>query len=313
MPVMTVNPSYLIPRLMPLVTLLVVFWICSRTVSGARDAPISFSTPLLDIVSISHSKDAQMFELESDDTVSLLARDLSPDVLATAVPVASLTQKTEAQLHLENSKLHLRSSSRNVNGIAGYKIYSLPILASELTGLLDDTRTDLQNHDTNSKTPFYQFNTQKWYFSVITANISLHYIYIQAVVSRFVKLSSTSSSPTDITSTPVGVVLNGSTPIADVIIMPRPNATNHSHVPFSSFGVHGNTSSADEPIEIATITPFALIRLSMKPPRWHHSQALRISRPRCNPDFWSRQPSPTWRRQFSRLRFGCGVARMGSL
>ena len=51
-------------------------------------------------------------------------------------------------------------------------------------------------------------------------------------------------------------MLNGSIPIADVMIMPRPNSTNNSYVPFSSFGVHGNISSDSEPKEIATVTPF---------------------------------------------------------
>ena len=251
---MTVNPCCLISRHVRLVAFTVMLWICYSNVIGARASRISLSTPLLDTRPASSSQDLQILELKSDDTVLLSARDISPDTLATATPVSLFSYETSAQLHPENKGLRLRSSSRNVSGIAGFILPSLPIVISELTDLLSNTRTDLQNYVTNSKTPFYQFNTTKWSFSVITANLPIRYTYIQAVVLRFVKLLPKSSSPSDITSTRVGVILNGSVLVADIIIMPLPDASNHNHVPFSSFGEHDRITST-QPIEISTVTP----------------------------------------------------------
>ena len=187
-----------------------------------------------------------------DDIIVLSRRDLPSDGLATSVPLSA--NGSTAKFHPEDRDLLLRSSSHNVSGIDGYRLYTAPIFANELTSLLTDTRADLLNLNSNAMTHFYQFNTTKWSFSVAAPNITLHYASIQAIVSRFLKLSS-SRTPSDITSTRVGVVFNGNETVADVNITPCPAIVNRIYVPFANFN-HDHNTSSPKPTNITKITPF---------------------------------------------------------
>ena len=257
---MAASPFYVIARQTPFVAVAVVLLMCFSAANGAPESRISLSTQALDTRSAPIIQKSQMLELDSEDTFLLSARDISPDVVATGVPSPLFFHRPGGpRRHPENKVLHLRSSLRNVSGLDGFTLQSLPILISELADLLSQTRADLQNHDADSKTPSYQFKL-KWSFSVITANQPVQYAYLQAVIFHFVNLLSPSYSPDEITYTRVGVIFNGTIPVANIIIMPLPNAaTTNKHVPFSTFGEQSSSDNngipPNQPTEVLSVTP----------------------------------------------------------
>ena len=189
------------------------------------------------------------------DPAVISGRDLSPDVLATSVPVSGLSGKVNASLPKNEKTLLLRSSPHNISAIGGYTLFAVPIFFSDLMELLNGTQTDLRTRVSDESASSYQYNTTKWSFSVIVANTTLQYASFQAVVTRFIKLASKKATPDEIVSTRVGVLFNGSTPVAEINIMPCLIARNSSYVPFTGFG-HNMNLSASQPTEIVKVTPF---------------------------------------------------------
>ncbi len=149
----------------PNVAIILLLLTCSGVLNGVWGSPISDST--LSSYHAIHSSYQDFYAIgqEYDDTAFLSERDLAPDVLAIGIPASSPFRKAEPLLHPENKNLHLRSSSRNVTGINGMKVFSLPIQVSELASLLSNARIDLQVRDANAETPLYEFNSTKWSFS----------------------------------------------------------------------------------------------------------------------------------------------------
>ena len=170
------------------------------------------------------------------DTMIIDARDLSPDILATSLPVASIHNPDKKGQSLNDNGLLVRSSPSNASGIGGYPIYALPIISSDLADILSKTQADLQTRNGDLSTSFYLVNTTDWSFMVVIDNTTLPFAVIQKAVTHFVKLTSTTAGPQDIVSTRVGVLLNDNTPIADIFIVPRRPVSNSSDTPFTDFG-----------------------------------------------------------------------------
>ena len=222
---------------------------------GARPSTLD-SIPSNGVFSSLSSPETPFISLSpTEDTAVVSAKNLSPEVLATPMPVSALLGKGNAESQLKRKQLFLRSSLHNISGIGGYPLYALPIFSTDLVGVLSKTEADLQTRTSQTFASSYQYSTNKWSFSVILANTTLPYTSIQAVVKRFLKLSSTIRTPESIVSTRVGVIFKGNIAIADIVIVPRQIISNSSFVPFSNFGQHKNFSES-QPIEIAKITPF---------------------------------------------------------
>ena len=182
------------------------------------------------------------------------ARNLLPDTVASSVPVSAFHKNHKAGSQLDNRGLVLRSSSHNVSGIGGYPLFALPIMSSDLVEILNKAQADLQSRNGNMFASSYHVNTTKWSFLVVIANTTLRYGSIQSVISRFLKLSTATAASHDIVSTRVGVIFNGSVPIADITIVPCRTVKNSSYIPFSNFGNH--SFSMSQPTEIVKVTPF---------------------------------------------------------
>lgn len=185
----------------------------------------------------------------------LSGRDLSPDILATSVPISVESGGEKTEISLDESTLHLRSSSHNITGIGGHPLFALPIMSSDLTELLSETQADLRTRVSNQFVSSYQYRTTKWSFSIVVANTTMQYVSFQAVLARFIKLSSTATESDETVYTRVGVILKGSAPIADIIIMPCQIIKNTSYVPFANFGNH-HTLSTTQPVEVMKVTPY---------------------------------------------------------
>ena len=190
----------------------------------------------------------------TEDTITIDERDLSPDILATSVPVSSIYHPANKDQSLKHNGLLLRSSTSNVSGIGGYPIFALPIMSSDLAEILSKTQADLQTRKSDLSTSSYSINTTDWSFLVLMDNTTLPFAAIRSVVMRFLKLSPTTKEPQDIVSTRVGVILNDSTPIADIVILPYRPVGNTSDIPFTNFGNHSLSTS--HPNEVFQITPY---------------------------------------------------------
>ena len=188
----------------------------------------------------------------TEDVIHISERVLSPSVLASSMPMSRF--RGHKRRDPSHNGLLLRSSSYNLTGVGGYPIFALPIVSSDLADILGQTQADLQTRNGEMITASYYVNTTKWSFSVTMANTTLPYATVEAVVARFLKLSSTVAGPQDIVSTRVAVIFNESTPIADIVIMPYYPVSNSSDKPFSNFGNGGLSTS--RPNEIFKITPF---------------------------------------------------------
>ena len=193
-------------------------------------------------------------ELRRDDVSTNVRKDLSPDILASSIPVAVTSHNERLNSQLGNKGLLLRSSNHNISGIRGYSLFALPILSSELEDILRTAQGDLRSRDGRASTLLYHVNTTKWAFSVITSNTSVQYTFIESIIQRFLKLSLPTSAPNDIVSTRVGVLFNESTPIADINISP---CQIEKKTPFSPLPIydHDQNLSATKPVEILKITP----------------------------------------------------------
>lgn len=219
---------------------------------------------LLNLIEIAHAQPLQnasstgnTVSSESpskDDTTVIYGRDLSPDILAASVPYSSVHKPDQKGQVPERKGLVLRSSPVNVTGIGGYPLFALPIMSSDLAEIFTKTQADLDSRDGNSPTSFYNVNTTDWSFSVITSNSSLHFAAIRAVLTHFRNLASTTADPQEIVRTRVGVLMNGSTPVADIVILPSRPVSNTSDIPFTNFGNHG--SSTLHPNEVFHVTPY---------------------------------------------------------
>ena len=190
----------------------------------------------------------------TEDIITIDERDLSPDILATSVPVSSIHNPDKKGQNLKHNSLLLRSSPSNVSGIEGYPIFALPIMSSDLAEILSKTQADLQTRNGDLSTSFYRVNTTDWSFLVLMDNTTLPFAAIRSVVTRFLKLASTTAGPQDIVSTRVGVIFNDSTPVADIIIMPCRPVSNISDIPFTNFGNHGLPAS--HPNEVFQVTHY---------------------------------------------------------
>ena len=193
-------------------------------------------------------------EEQRDDVFALMKRDLSPDNLATSVPVAVTSNNEITSTHIKNKDLVIRSSSHKLSGIGGYTLHALPILSADLTEILKTVEADLVSRDDRGSTSIYHVNTTRWSFSVLTANNPVPYTAIKGVLHRYVKLATPSTAADTIVSTRVGVLYDGSTPIADINIFPSQRVKNGSFVPFPGFD-HSPNIRAD-PNEFMKITPF---------------------------------------------------------
>ena len=189
-----------------------------------------------------------------DDTTVIYGRGLSPDILATSVPYSSIHKPDQKGQVPERKGLVLRSSHRNVTGIGGYPLFALPIMSSDLAEIFSKTQADLDARDGNAPTSSYHVNTSDWSFSVITSNSTLHIAAVRSVLMHFRKLASTMADPQEIVRTRVGVLMNGSTPVADIVILPYRPVSNNSDIPFTNFGNHG--SSTSRPNEVFHVTPY---------------------------------------------------------
>ena len=250
------NPKSFGERRTPLNALTAMIWLLYSlpAIACAQSSP--------NAVSIRNSISSRLFKTESlsawssktEGVTVISGRNLSPDILASSVPVPAFRNNGKAGSHLNYKGLLLRSSSHNVSGIGQYPIFALPILSSELAEVLGKARADLQTRNNDMFASSYHVNTTKWSFIVVISNTTLHYASIKSVISRFLKLSSMTAAPQDIVSTRVGVILDGSIPVADITIMPYRTANNGSYIPFSDFG-HYNLSIS-QPDEVVEITPF---------------------------------------------------------
>ena len=151
----------------------------------------------------------------------------------------------------------LRSSSRDITGYGGLKLYGLPVFSNDLSSLLTDTQADVDSRDINASTNLYQYNSTKWTFFVIAPRATIPYASIRAIVTRL-RIFVSSTPGKELTTTRVGVLLNGSNIVADVGIIPRSAAATKSSGPFTTAGEHEvvvkNTST--DPIEIVKFTPY---------------------------------------------------------
>ena len=190
----------------------------------------------------------------TENTISIDERDLSPDILATSVPVPSNYNADKQGQSVKYNGLRLRSSLSNVSGIGGYPIFALPIMSSDLAEILSKTQADLQTRTGDLSTSFYRVNTTDWSFLVLRDNTNLPFAAIRSVVRHFLKLASTTAGQQDIVTTRVGVIFNDSTPVADIVIMPCRPVSNISDVPFTNFGNHGLPTS--HPNEVFRVTPY---------------------------------------------------------
>ena len=205
--------------------------------------------------SLSLSETLYPWSSKTEGAAAVSIRDLSPNVLATLLPTSALPDKLNAGFQLDKKQLFLRSSIKNISGIGGYPLFALPIFSTDLVKLLSETKADVEKRVSQTLASAYQYSTNKWSFSVILANTTVPYALIQGAVTRFLKLSSTIKAPEDVVFTRVGVIYNGSTPIANIAILPYQIVSNSSFVPFSNFGQYKNFP-ASQPIEIIKVTPF---------------------------------------------------------
>lgn len=159
--------------------------------------------------------------------------------------------------HQESQALVLRSSSQNITGCGGYRLYGLPIFSNDLSGLLTDTRADLDSRNLNTSTKFYQYNTTRWTFFVVAPKATIPYALIRAIAIRFQILASSKTSM-DLTMTRVGVLLNGSEAIADVGInaLPHPATAKSLHSPGATVPAYdiATDNTTTDPIEIVRFT-----------------------------------------------------------
>ena len=224
--------------------------------------PIAYAYPSRSAASLNNFNSVRKLESRSlsalpfrtEDTFTIFDRDLSPDILASSVPVSSIQSHNKEDVNSNHNGLLLRSSSSNVSGVGGYPIFALPIMSSDLAEILSKTQADLQMRKGDLPASFYHVNTTDWSFWVTIANTTLHYDAIKAVVTRFLKLAFTTATPQDILSTRVGVILNNMTPIANIAIIPSRSVNNDSDIPFSNFGDYGPSTSQSN--EVFQITPF---------------------------------------------------------
>ena len=189
----------------------------------------------------------------SEDEVTLAVRDMSPDILATSLPMPRTSGPTE---HPPDNSLKLRSSTHSVSGIDGHKLFAVPIFVADLISLLTHAAIDLKNLNDDEKTNFYQLNSTGWSFSVFAPYATLQYSLIKTIAARFLKLALV-SSPSALSSTRIGVLRNGNRPLADIMIMPFAMMVNSSYVPFANFGGDQHFSSS-QPTEIINIDPFGI-------------------------------------------------------
>ena len=181
------------------------------------------------ILAYSHFVKANIEAISSAGPEFMSTRDTSSIVISD-FPVSSdtaaqldtfvLSKRASKRDEAHNSVLRLLSSDRNITAVNGDILYASPILSTDLLALLRATREDLATHfDQNALTKIYQFNHTAWSFNVAAAKGTLRYSSISAVVTRFIRLTS-SQSEANITWTRVGCLYGGNEPVADVVMLP---------------------------------------------------------------------------------------------
>ena len=190
------------------------------------------------------------YQCGTDGITVLNRRELSSGILPSS-------DYSKASHHREGKALVLRSSSQNITGCGGYKLYGLPIFSNDLSSLLTETHVDLDSRDINASTKLYQYNATKWTFFVISPKATIPYATIRAIVTRLQILTSSKTGP-DLTMTRVGLLLNGSDTVADLGFLPRPAIVKgpwnlNATTPENKVDTNNATTNG---IEIVRFTPY---------------------------------------------------------
>ncbi|KAI4214052.1 MAG: hypothetical protein LQ351_003456 [Letrouitia transgressa] len=118
----------------------------------------------------------------------------------------------------EDDNLSLRSSSRDVPSSTNATLYTSPIQTSMLLDLLNSTCNDLTSNHKEGVTVFHQYTTNSWSFQLaVTQGDGISYALVYSSVDKFRQLT----PPTSVTTwTRAGIIVRGSTSIADLFIAP---------------------------------------------------------------------------------------------
>ena len=158
---------------------------------------------------------------------------------------------SERQLHPLDRSLHFKSSTRSIKGVHGYLLHTFLIAIRELRELLSGAQNDLRrNYSPTKRTSSYRYVSSRWTFQVLVSNTTIHYMTISEVVLHLIRLTPRNSLLISNTWTRFGCVLNGTIPVADVIILPRNSdfASLFAHFP-------PKPHDPDLPNKVLTITP----------------------------------------------------------
>ncbi|KAI4165624.1 MAG: hypothetical protein LQ342_000566 [Letrouitia transgressa] len=118
----------------------------------------------------------------------------------------------------EDDSLSLRSSSRDVPSSTNATLYTSPIETRTLMNLLNSTCNDLTSKHKEGVTVFHQHTMNSWSFQLaVTQGDGISYALVFSSVDKFLQLT----PPNSVTTwTRAGIIVRGSTSIADLFIAP---------------------------------------------------------------------------------------------